>query len=137
MSIRIAAGEEIPYKQKDIQVKGHAIECRINAEDPDRDFMPSAGLIERYRAPGGLGVRIDSHVLSGYRVPPNYDSMIGKLICWADTREQAIERTSRALHEFEVGPIKTTIPLHARLMQNTDFRRGGVDIHYLERLLKG
>jgi len=137
MSIRIAAGEAIPFKQKDIQVRGHAIECRINAEDPDRDFMPSAGVIDRYRAPGGLGVRIDSHVLAGYRVPPNYDSMIGKLICWADTREQAIERTSRALHEFEVGPIKTTIPLHARLMQNTDFRRGGVDIHYLERLLKG
>ncbi|MCC5822204.1 MAG: acetyl-CoA carboxylase biotin carboxylase subunit [Phycisphaerales bacterium] len=137
MSIRVAAGEPIPYKQKDIQIRGHAIECRINAEDPDRDFMPSAGVIDRYRAPGGLGVRIDSHVLAGYRVPPNYDSMIGKLICWADTREQAIERTSRALHEFEVGPIKTTIPLHARLMQNTDFRRGGVDIHYLERLLKG
>jgi acetyl-CoA carboxylase biotin carboxylase subunit len=137
MSIRVAAGEAIPYKQKDIQIRGHAIECRINAEDPDRDFMPSAGVIERYRAPGGLGVRMDSHVLAGYRVPPNYDSMIGKLICWADTREQAIERTSRALHEFEVGPIKTTIPLHARLMQNTDFRRGGVDIHYLERLLKG
>lgn len=137
MSIRIAAGEAIPYRQKDIQIRGHAIECRINAEDPDRDFMPSAGVIERFRAPGGLGVRIDSHVLAGYRVPPNYDSMIGKLICWADTREQALERTSRALHEFEVGPIKTTIPLHARLMQNTDFRRGGVDIHYLERLLKG
>jgi acetyl-CoA carboxylase biotin carboxylase subunit len=137
MSIRIAAGEEIPYRQKDVQVRGHAIECRINAEDPDRDFMPSAGLIERYRVPGGLGVRVDSHAHAGYRVPPNYDSMIGKLICWADTREQAIERTSRALHEFEVGPIKTTIPLHARLMQNTDFRRGGVDIHYLERLLKG
>jgi acetyl-CoA carboxylase biotin carboxylase subunit len=137
MSIRIAAGEAIPYRQKDIQIRGHAIECRINAEDPERDFMPSAGVIERFRAPGGLGVRIDSHVLAGYRVPPNYDSMIGKLICWADTREQAIERTSRALSEFEVGPIKTTIPLHQRLMQNTDFRRGGVDIHYLERLLKG
>jgi acetyl-CoA carboxylase, biotin carboxylase subunit len=137
MSIRIAAGEAIPYRQKDIHIRGHAIECRINAEDPDRDFMPSAGVIERFRAPGGLGVRIDSHVLAGYRVPPNYDSMIGKLICWADTREQALERTSRALSEFEVGPIKTTIPLHQRLMQNTDFRRGGVDIHYLERLLKG
>lgn len=137
MSIRIAAGEEIPYKQKDIKVHGHAIECRINAEDPDRDFMPSAGLIETYRAPGGLGVRMDSHVMAGYRVPPNYDSMIGKLICWGEDREMALARTSRALHEFEVGPIKTTIPLHARLMQNTDFRRGGVDIHYLERLLKG
>jgi len=137
MSIRIAAGEEIPFKQRDIKVSGHAIECRINAEDPDRDFMPSAGLIETYRAPGGLGVRIDSHVMAGYRVPPNYDSMIGKLICWGEDREMALVRTARALREFEVGPIKTTIPLHARLMQNTDFRRGGVDIHYLERLLKG
>ncbi|MFK7885098.1 MAG: acetyl-CoA carboxylase biotin carboxylase subunit [Phycisphaerales bacterium] len=137
MSIRIAAGEEIPYKQKDIKVNGHAIECRINAEDPDRDFMPSAGNIETYRAPGGLGVRVDSHVMAGYRVPPNYDSMIGKLICWGEDRDAALARTSRALREFEVGPIKTTIPLHARLMQNTDFRRGGVDIHYLERLLKG
>lgn len=137
MSIRIAAGEEISLRQRDIQVRGHAIECRINAEDPDRDFMPSAGVIDRYRVPGGPGVRVDSHACAGYRVPPNYDSMIGKLICWADTREQAIERAGRALHEFEVGPIKTTIPLHARLMQNTDFRRGGVDIHYLERLLKG
>ncbi len=136
MSIRIAAGEEIPYKQRDIKVNGHAIECRINAEDPDRGFMPSAGMIERYRAPGGLGVRMDSHVMAGYRVPPNYDSMIGKLICWGEDRDAAITRTERALREFEVGPIKTTIPLHARLMQNTDFRRGGVDIHYLERLLK-
>jgi len=137
MSIMVAAGEKIPYKQKEIKVNGHAIECRINAEDHTKDFMPSAGNIETYRAPGGLGVRIDSHVCAGYRVPPNYDSMIGKLIVWGENREAAIRRASRALHEFEVGPIKTTIPLHAELMNNADFKKGGVDIHYLERWLKG
>ena len=137
MSIMVAAGEKIPYKQKDIKINGHAIECRINAEDHTKDFRPSAGLIETWRAPGGLGVRIDSHACAGYRVPPNYDSMIGKLIVHAETREAAIKRASRALHEFEVGPIKTTIPLHLELMNNTDFKKGGVDIHYLERLLKG
>ena len=136
-SILVAAGQKIPHKQKDIKINGHAIECRINAEDHTKNFMPSAGLVETFRAPGGFGVRIDSHVCAGYRVPPNYDSMIGKLICWGETREDAIARTSRALHEFEVGPIKTTIPLHAELMQNSDFKKGGVDIHYLERLLKG
>lgn len=136
MSIMVAAGEKIPYKQKEIKVHGHAIECRICAEDHTKDFRPSAGLIETYRAPGGLGVRMDSHVCAGYRVPPNYDSMIGKMIVWAENREAAIKRASRALHEFEVGPIKTTIPLHAELMNNTDFKKGGVDIHYLERLLK-
>lgn len=137
MSIMVAAGEKIPYKQKDIKINGHAIECRINAEDHTKDFRPSAGLIETWRAPGGLGVRIDSHACAGYRVPPNYDSMIGKLIVHGDSREAAITRAARSLHEFEVGPIKTTIPLHAELMQNSDFKKGGVDIHYLERLLKG
>lgn len=137
LSIMVAAGEKIPYKQKEIKVNGHAIECRINAEDHTKDFRPSAGLIETYRAPGGLGVRIDSHVCAGYRVPPNYDSMIGKLIVWGEDRDAAIKRASRALHEFEVGPIKTTIPLHTELMNNADFKKGGVDIHYLERWLKG
>ncbi|MEZ6317332.1 MAG: acetyl-CoA carboxylase biotin carboxylase subunit [Phycisphaerales bacterium] len=135
-TIRVAAGEPLSIKQKDIKVHGHAIECRINAEDPKRDFMPSAGLIDTWRAPGGLGVRLDSHAGAGYRVPPNYDSMIGKLICWGETRDAAIARTERALREFDVGPIKTTIPLHLEMMQNSDFRRGGVDIHYLERALK-
>ena len=134
-SIRIAAGEPISVKQKDIKVHGHAIECRICAEDHTKDFMPSAGLIETWRAPGGLGVRMDTHACAGYRVPPNYDSMIGKLICWADDREQAIARTARALREFEVGPIKTTIPLHMEMMEHSDFRQGGVDIHFLERTL--
>ena len=136
MSIRLAAGEHLPFKQKDVHVRGHAIECRINAEDPARNFMPSAGVIDTWQLPGGPGGRIDSHVVPGYRVPPNYDSMVGKLICHADDRPQAIARTARALREFQVGPIKTTIPLHLRLMEQSDFRAGGVDIHFLERLLK-
>ncbi len=136
MSIRIAAGEKIPFKQSDVHIRGHAIECRINAEDPDHAFRPSAGRIDTWQVPGGPGVRLDSHVVPGYVVPPNYDSMIAKLIVHADSREEALDRAARALREFRVGPIHTTIPLHQRLIENTDFRRGGVDIHYLERLLK-
>ncbi|RMH11373.1 MAG: acetyl-CoA carboxylase biotin carboxylase subunit [Planctomycetota bacterium] len=136
MSILVATGEPIPFKQKDVITRGHAIECRINAEDPSRNFMPSAGRIETWEVPGGPGVRIDSHVVPGYFVPPNYDSMIGKLIVHADSRAEAIERASRALREFRVGPIQTTIDLHHRLMQDSAFRTGGIDIHYLERLLK-
>jgi acetyl-CoA carboxylase biotin carboxylase subunit len=136
MSIRIAAGEKIPFSQSDVKIRGHAIECRICAEDPAHGFRPSAGRIDKWEVPGGPGVRMDTHVVPGYVVPPNYDSMVGKLIVHADTREQALDRAARALREFHVGPIKTTIPLHQRLVENTDFRRGGVDIHYLERLLK-
>jgi acetyl-CoA carboxylase biotin carboxylase subunit len=136
MSILIAAGEHLPYKQKDISIRGHAMECRINAEDPDKNFMPSAGKVTTFEPPGGPGVRMDTHVVTGYTVPPNYDSMIGKLIVHADDREQCMNRMARALREFNVGPIKTTIPLHLRLLENADFRKGGVDIHYLERLLK-
>ena len=135
-SIMIAAGMAIPYKQRDIHIRGHAMECRINAEDPDRGFRPSPGKVTRFEPPGGPGVRMDTHVVTGYSVPPNYDSMIGKLIVHADDRDQCIARMARALGEFRVDPIKTTIPLHLRLMENSDFRRGGVDIHYLERLLK-
>ncbi len=134
-SIKIAAGEKLAFKQADIKINGHAMECRINAEDPDQGFRPSAGRIDTWQAPGGLGVRMDTHVSSGYTVPPNYDSMIAKLICHAETREACIQRTLRALREFKVGPIKTTIALQARLMQDENFRKGGVDIHYLERLL--
>ncbi len=136
-SIRIAAGEKIPFKQEDIKINGHAIECRICAEDPAENFRPSAGKITEWQVPGGLGVRLDTHVVPGYVVPPNYDSMIAKLIVHAPTREQALDRAARSLREFHVGPIKTTIPLHQRLVRNADFRKGGVDIHYLERLLKG
>ena len=134
--IRVAAGEPLPYRQKDVQIHGHAIECRINAEDPARNFMPQPGPIARWEPPGGPGVRMDTHVVTGYVVPKHYDSMVAKLIVHADDRDQCITRTSRALREFKVEPIKTTIPLHQRLMENSDFQRGGVDIHFLERLLK-
>ncbi|MFO0857541.1 MAG: acetyl-CoA carboxylase biotin carboxylase subunit [Phycisphaerales bacterium] len=136
-SIQIAAGEKLPHKQADIKINGHAMECRINAEDPDHGFRPSAGKIDTWQTPGGLGVRMDTHVSAGYVVPPNYDSMIAKLICHAETRDACMNRTLRALREFKVGPIKTTIPLQAKLMQDKEFRKGGVDIHYLERLLAG
>ena len=136
MSIMIAAGEKIPFKQSDVKINGHAIECRICAEDPAQGFRPSAGKISTWEPPGGPGVRMDTHVVSGYVVPPNYDSMVAKLIVHAESREKALDRAARALREFNVGPIKTTIPLHQRLVENTDFRKGGVDIHYLERLLK-
>ena len=134
--IRIAAGEKLSYKQSDISVSGHSIECRINAEDPSRGFMPQAGLVETFAPPGGLGVRMDSHVRAGYRIPPNYDSMIGKLIVHAPTREEAITRMHGALGEFEVGPIKTTIPLHRRILETDQFRGADFDIHYVERLLE-
>ncbi len=134
--IRVAAGEELPFTQKDIHINGHAIEVRINAEDPDRGFMPQAGLIETYAAPGGPGVRIDSHARAGYRIPPNYDSMIGKLIVHAPDRATCIERLKGALREFKIGPVKTTIPLHLKLLDHPDFRAGSHDIHYVERWLK-
>jgi acetyl-CoA carboxylase biotin carboxylase subunit len=126
----------LSVRQGDIRISGHAIECRINAEDPDRNFMPSPGKITRYEPPGGPGVRLDSHVVTGYTVPTNYDSMIGKLLVHAPTRREAIVRMSRALREFKVEPIKTTIPLQRRLMENSAFQEGGIDIHFLERLLK-
>jgi acetyl-CoA carboxylase biotin carboxylase subunit len=137
--IRIAAGEPLSFKQKDVEVRGHAIECRINAEDPDRNFMPQAGLVETFVPPGGLGVRIDTHVRTGYRIPPNYDSMIGKLIVHGRTREEAIAKMRGALDEFRLGPIKTTIPLHRRIMDMAQFIEADsktFDIHYIERMLK-
>ena len=134
--IRVASGEHLPFRQRDVKTSGHAIECRINAEDWEKGFIPSAGTIERFDPPGGLGVRVDSHCIAGYRVPPTYDSMIGKLIVHAEDRDQAITRMERALREFRVEPIKTTISLHRELMNNATFRKGGVDIHFLERLLK-
>ncbi len=133
--IRIAAGEELPYKQKDIKIRGHAIECRINAEDPDANFAPRPGTLTRFDPPGGPGVRMDTHCVAGYRVPPNYDSMIAKLIVHADDRDQAIARTARALREFKIEGIPTTIPLHQRLMKYSGFQKADMDIHYLERLL--
>jgi len=132
--IRIAAGEKLPFRQKDIQLRGHAIECRINAEDPYR-FTPSPGRISSYHAPGGPGIRVDSHVYQGYTVPPNYDSMVGKVIAYGATREQAIRRMRVALSEMVVEGIQTNIPLQLELLNDIRFVRGGVSIHYLEQKL--
>lgn len=133
--IRVAAGLPLSFKQKDITQTGHAIEVRINAEDPSRNFAPSPGTIEELRLPGGLGVRWDSHVYAGYRIPPNYDSMIGKLIVHRATREEAITTMKRALSEFHVSPIRTTIPLQLQIMDNEQFRKGQVDTGFVERVL--
>ena len=133
-SIRIAAGLPLAHKQKEIQLKGHAMECRINAEDPAR-FVPSPGRITLYHAPGGPGVRVDSHVYQNYYVPPHYDSMIGKLITYGATREQAIARMRIALSEMIVEGIKTNIPLHQDLLVDQAFLEGGQSIHYLEKKL--
>jgi acetyl-CoA carboxylase, biotin carboxylase subunit len=132
--LRIASGLPLSYKQEDIKIKGHAIECRINAEDPET-FMPSPGTIEHYHPPGGFGIRVDTHVYQGYKVPPHYDSMIGKLIAHAETRELAFSRLSMALSEIVIDGIKTNISLHQRLIQDTAFKVGGTDIHYLETKL--
>jgi len=132
--IHVAAGEKLRLRQKDIQLRGHAIECRINAEDPYR-FTPSPGRITSYHPPGGPGIRVDSHVYQGYTVPPNYDSMIGKVIAYGASREQAMARMRIALSEMVVEGIQTNIPLHRELMNDTRFMRGGVSIHYLEQKL--
>tara|TARA_B100002052_G_C15847473_1_gene583259 strand:- start:690 stop:1724 length:1035 start_codon:yes stop_codon:yes gene_type:complete len=134
--IRCAAGEKLSYKQSDVKLSGHSIECRVNAEDPDRGFMPQPGNVETFNAPGGLGVRVDSHVRSGYRVPPNYDSMIAKLIVHGRDRTEAIARMKSAIDEFKIGPIKTTLPLHRRLLECEQFVNADFDIHYVERLLE-
>ncbi len=129
--IRIAANLPLRYKQEQVVLKGHAIECRINAEDPT-SFIPSPGRITTYHTPGGPGIRVDSHVYQGYFVPPNYDSMIGKLLSYGDTREQAIARMRTALSEMVVQGIKTNIPLHQELMSDATFNKGAYSIHFLE-----
>ncbi|HMQ12958.1 MAG TPA: acetyl-CoA carboxylase biotin carboxylase subunit [Candidatus Competibacter phosphatis] len=134
--LRIAAGVPLGYRQDDIHVRGHALECRLNAEDPDT-FAPSPGAITQYHAPGGPGIRVDSHIYNGYRVPPNYDSMIGKLIAHGETREAAIARMRGALAELVVDGIKTNAPLHRRILGDARFLDGGTDIHYLEKQLLG
>ena len=134
--IRLAAGETLGYGQDDISFAGHAIECRITAEDPDT-FTPTPGLVSAYHAPGGLGVRVDSALYAGYRVPPYYDSMVAKLIVHAPTRAQAIARLQRSLAEFAVVGIKTTLPLHQRIVADARFQAGDYDIHWLERLVSG
>jgi acetyl-CoA carboxylase biotin carboxylase subunit len=134
LQIRIAAGEKLALRQRDIELRGHAIECRINAEDPWK-FTPSPGRITTWHAPGGPGVRVDSHAYANYLVPPNYDSMIGKVICYGDTREQAVRRMQIALSEMVVEGIQTNIPLHRELMHDSSFLAGGTSIHYLEKRL--
>jgi acetyl-CoA carboxylase biotin carboxylase subunit len=129
--IFIAAGRKLLFRQRDIVKRGHAIECRINAEDPE-SFVPSPGRITSYHAPGGPGIRVDSHVYQNYFVPPNYDSMIGKVIAYGDTREQAMARMRIALSEMVVEGIKTNIPLHQELLLDDKFLRGGTSIHFLE-----
>jgi acetyl-CoA carboxylase, biotin carboxylase subunit len=133
--IRVAAGEKLPFAQRDIQIRGHSIECRVNAEDP-YTFMPSPGRISLWHPPGGPGVRVDSHAYTNYFVPPNYDSMIGKIIVHAPTREQALLRMRTALDETVIEGIKTNVPLHRELMIDTKFVQGGTNIHYLEEWMK-
>lgn len=133
--IRVAAGLPLSFKQEDIKFSGHAIECRINAEDPFT-FVPSPGKIGDYHTPGGLGVRVDSGIYSGYSIPPYYDSMIAKLIVHGKTRNECLMRLRRALNEYVIDGIKTTIPLHQSLIKETDFINGAYDIHWLENYLK-
>lgn len=132
--IRIAAGEKLSITQDDVVINGHAIECRINAED-SRTFMPSPGKITHYHAPGGAGIRMDSHIYSGYKVPPNYDSLIGKLIAYGKDRESAIARMQTALKEIAIEGIKTNVELQRDIMSDTHFQNGGTNIHYLEKKL--
>ncbi len=135
--IRVAAGEKLSMVQHDITARGHAIECRINAEDPDRNFAPQPGRLDEFVPPGGPGVRVDTHVRSGSVIPPYYDSMIGKLIVHAPTRDEAIARMRRALGEFRISPMRTTISLHQRLLESDAFRNVEFDTGYVERLLGG
>lgn len=132
--IRVCAGEPLSIRQEEVQFRGWAIECRINAEDPDRNFMPSAAEIEYYLPPGGYGVRVDSAVYNGYRIPPYYDSMIAKCIVWAATREEAIERMKRALNEMVISGkgLKTTIPFHLKVLNHEKFKSGDINTKFLE-----
>ena len=132
--LRIGGGEKLSIKQEDVVIRGHAIECRINAEDP-KTFMPSPGKVKHFHAPGGNGVRVDSHLYDGYAVPPYYDSLIGKVITFGASREEAMLRMRNALDELIVDGIKTNTPLHRDLVRDAGFCKGGVNIHYLEKKL--
>ncbi len=134
LQLRIAAGEKLPFRQQDIEIRGHAIECRINAEDP-KTFAPSPGPVRLWHPPGGPGIRIDSHLYSGYTVPPYYDSLVAKVIAHGEDRDTAIARMRNALSEMVVEGIKTNAPLHQEIFGHSAFRQGGLDIHYLERRL--
>ena len=134
MQLRIASGEKIPFKQEDIEFRGSAIECRINAEDPDKDFIPSPGKIETFIPPSGPGIRLDTHVYQGYEISPHYDSMIAKLIAYGRTRSEAINTMQRALDEFIIEPIKTTIPFHKKVLSDPSFLRGKFSTDFVERV---
>ena len=133
--IRIAAGEKLPFNQRGVHWSGHAIEVRLTARDPDRDFAPSAGKINTLRLPGGLGVRVDTHVFCGYEVPPYYDSMIAKIIVWDEDRAGAIARMQRALDETEISGVKTDLEYHKRILANAFFRKGDYSTSFLARHL--
>lgn len=135
--IMIAMGEPLRIAQSDVHIKGHAIECRINAEDPFDDFRPSPGRIEMYYSPGGRGVRVDSHAYAGYLIPPHYDSMIGKLITFGKDRREAMDKMSRALSEYMITGVKTTIPFEMAILQDPNFRRGVYSTNFIEQLLGG
>ncbi|AFM01245.1 MULTISPECIES: acetyl-CoA carboxylase biotin carboxylase subunit [Desulfitobacterium] len=135
--IRVAAGEPLGIKQEDVQIRGWAMECRINAENSEKNFMPSPGTIEFYHPPGGPGVRVDSAAYQGYTIPPYYDSMIGKLIVWGADREEAIQRMKRALEEFYIEGVHTTIPFHLKVLDNAFFRRGEVYTNFIQRRILG
>jgi acetyl-CoA carboxylase biotin carboxylase subunit len=130
--LMIAAGEKLSFRQSDIRFTGHSIECRINAEDPTT-FMPSPGTVKRFHAAGGPGVRMDTHIYDGYRIPPNYDSMIGKLIVHGRDRETALARMRIALGELVIEGVKTNLPLQQRILTDGGFQQGGQNIHYLEK----
>jgi len=134
--IAVAAGERLPWKQSEIASQGHALECRINAECADRNFRPSPGLVKYFHAPGGPGVRVDSHLYSGYQVPSHYDSMVAKIICWGRDREESIARMRRALQEIVVDGIETTIPFHRRFLEDEGFLKGDIHTGYLESWLQ-
>ena len=134
--LRVAAGEKLKITQEQIQIKGAAIECRINAEDPDNNFIPSPGKIESLILPGGPNVRVDTHIYAGYEVPPFYDSLIAKLIVHGNNRQEAIKIMRRALSEFHIAPIKTTIPFHLKLMDNPLFLKGDISTHFIQDMLK-
>jgi acetyl-CoA carboxylase biotin carboxylase subunit len=132
--IKIATGQKLPFRQEDITINGCAMECRINAEDPEHDFRPSPGKISALSLPGGPGIRVDTHVYAGYEIPPFYDSMIAKLIAYGRTREEVIKTMQRALDEFLVEPIKTTVDFHKKVMIDSDFQKGDISTHFIEKL---
>jgi len=132
--IKLAAGQKLKLKQKDVKFSGHVIECRINAEDPFHNFTPSPGVVDTFIQPGGFGVRVDTHVYSGYTIPPYYDSMIAKLIVFADDRKEAIARCLRALDEFYIDGVKTTIPLLKFILGRSDFKSGKYDTGYVDKI---